>query len=79
LTGINSRATAPPGERDSHRRRHMPLELFRNDGHVCLMFSDLSGPSSEAVQANQFLVVDDGTSAIIASSQGPQGLLQQDR
>lgn len=43
----------------------MPVELFRRNGHLCLMFSDLSGPGEEAVQANQFLIVDDDTGAII--------------
>jgi flavorubredoxin len=43
----------------------MPVELFSTDGHRCLMFTDLSGHGDAAVQANQFLVVDDGTGAII--------------
>lgn len=43
----------------------MPLELFREDGHLCLMFSDLSSVDDGAVQANQFLIVDDGTGAIL--------------
>lgn len=43
----------------------MPVELFRQAGHQCLMFTDLSGPGEEAVQANQFLIVDDDTGAII--------------
>ncbi len=43
----------------------MPLELFRDDRHLCLMFSDMSGADGEAVQANQFLVVDEDTGAII--------------
>jgi len=43
----------------------MPVELYSQGGHKCLMFSDLSGPGSEAVQANQFLIVDDDTGAII--------------
>lgn len=43
----------------------MPVELFSQDGHKCLMFTDLSGSGGEAVQANQFLIVDDGTGAII--------------
>lgn len=41
----------------------MPTELFNDGRHKCLMFSDLSGP--DAVQANQFLVVDGDTGAII--------------
>jgi flavorubredoxin len=43
----------------------MPIELFNRGGHKCLMFTDLSGPGSETVQANQFLIVDDDTGAII--------------
>lgn len=43
----------------------MPIELFSADGHRCLMFTDLSGPGDAAVQANQFLIVDDDTGAII--------------
>ncbi|MDE2369239.1 MAG: FprA family A-type flavoprotein [Burkholderiales bacterium] len=41
----------------------MPTVLFDRDGHRCLMFSDLSG--DHAVQANQFLVVDGDTGALI--------------
>lgn len=43
----------------------MPYELFRSRDHVCLMFSDLCTEGGEAVQANQFLVVNDDTGAII--------------
>jgi len=43
----------------------MPVELFSEGGHRCLMFTDLAGDGGEAVQANQFLIVDDGTGAII--------------
>ncbi|NBD20935.1 MBL fold metallo-hydrolase [Aquabacterium fontiphilum] len=43
----------------------MPYELFRSPGHVCLMFSDLCNEGGEAVQANQFLVVNEDTGAII--------------
>ncbi len=43
----------------------MPIELFNRDGHRCLMFTDLSDEGGEAVQANQFLIVDDDTGAII--------------
>jgi flavorubredoxin len=43
----------------------MPVELFSQGGHKCLMFTDLSGPGNETVQANQFLIVDDDTGAII--------------
>jgi len=43
----------------------MPTELYRRDGHVCLMFSDLCSEGGDAVQANQFLVVNNDTGAII--------------
>ncbi len=44
----------------------MPVTLYQKDGHQCLMFSDLSDDhAGEAVQSNQFLIVDDGTGAII--------------
>ncbi|MBI5926185.1 MAG: FprA family A-type flavoprotein [Aquabacterium sp.] len=43
----------------------MPYELFRHKGHVCLMFSDLCDEGGGAVQANQFLIVNDDTGAII--------------
>ncbi|WP_294638379.1 MBL fold metallo-hydrolase [uncultured Aquabacterium sp.] len=43
----------------------MPYELFRQQGHACLMFSDLSNEGGEAVQANQFLIVDGDHGAII--------------
>ena len=41
------------------------IELFRNDHHACLMFTGLLQEEGEAVQANQFLVVDHGGGAII--------------
>lgn len=43
----------------------MPTELFRSGDHCCLMFSDLCDGSGEAVQSNQFLIVDGDTGAII--------------
>ncbi|WIT10200.1 MBL fold metallo-hydrolase [Paucibacter sediminis] len=43
----------------------MPVELFRRDQHVCLMFSKLSTEDGEAVQSNQFLLVNRGTGAIL--------------
>lgn len=43
----------------------MSTELFRQGDHLCLMFSDLCDGSGEAVQANQFLIVDGDTGAII--------------
>ncbi len=41
----------------------MALELYNKKGHVCVSFSDLV--TGEAVQANQFLIVDNGHAAII--------------
>lgn len=49
-------ASEPPGH-------PMLTELFNDGDHRCLMFSDLAG--GEAVQANQFIVVDQDTGAII--------------
>ena len=41
------------------------IELFNQDGHLCLMFAHLSDEGGEAVQANQFLVIHGDTGAII--------------
>ena len=43
----------------------MAIELYNKDGHVCLMFTPLGDEDGEAVQANQFLVVDQQQGAII--------------
>ena len=43
----------------------MAIELFNHDGHVCLMFAHLSDEGGEAVQANQFLVIDGQQGAVI--------------
>lgn len=43
----------------------MAIELFRNEHHACLMFTDLVEEDGQAVQANQFLIVDNGTGAVI--------------
>ena len=43
----------------------MAIELYNQDGHVCLMFSHLGSEEGEAVQANQFLIVDKDQGAII--------------
>lgn len=43
----------------------MAFELFRKGNHVVLMFADLSTEADEAVQANQFLIVQEDTGAII--------------
>ena len=42
-----------------------PIELYRDKNHACLMFTDLIEEDGQAVQANQFLIVDDDTGAII--------------
>ena len=41
------------------------LELYLDKNHACLMFTDLIEEDGQAVQANQFLIVDDDTGAII--------------
>lgn len=43
----------------------MPLELFRQGTHACLMFSHAGDEGGEAVQTNQFLIVDGDAGAII--------------
>ena len=43
----------------------MPIELFDNGRHKCLMFTDLGDGGGAAVQANQFLIVDGDTGAVI--------------
>ncbi len=44
----------------------MPVTLYNQNGHKCLMFTDLApDETGEAVQANQFLVIDDATGAVI--------------
>jgi len=44
----------------------MAIELFNNGTHQCLMFDDLVDDSTNsAVQANQFLIVDNGHGALI--------------
>ena len=43
----------------------MSIELYRDDHHLCLMFSDLIEEDGQAVQSNQFLVVDHGQGALI--------------
>jgi flavorubredoxin len=42
-----------------------PVELYRDEQHACMMFTDLVEEDAQAVQANQFLIVDHGTGAII--------------
>ncbi len=43
----------------------MPTALYDQDGHRVLMFTDLADAGDEAVQSNQFLVVDGDTGAVI--------------
>ena len=43
----------------------MPVELFHQGGNLRLMFTDLQQNHREAVQANQFLIVNGDTGAII--------------
>ena len=43
----------------------MPVELYRDTQHACLMFTDLIDGDAQAVQSNQFLIIDNGTAAII--------------
>src|SRR6218665_2797764 len=43
----------------------MTLELYRDRNHCCLMFSDLIEEKGHAVQANQFLLIDEDAGALI--------------
>ncbi|MCB1995138.1 MAG: FprA family A-type flavoprotein [Burkholderiaceae bacterium] len=43
----------------------MSTLLYDHDGHRVLMFSDLTDEAGEAVQSNQFLIVDGDTGAVI--------------
>jgi flavorubredoxin len=44
----------------------MAIELFNNGKHLCMIFDDLVDDSmGTAVQANQFLIVDNNHSALI--------------
>ena len=43
----------------------MATTLYDQDGHRCLMFTDLGDAEGEAVQSNQFLIVDGDTGAVI--------------
>ncbi len=43
----------------------MSIELFRQDRHVCVMFAHLGDEGGEAVQSNQFLLVNGDTGAIL--------------
>lgn len=52
-----------PSEEQDKKQMAIPIELFRKGEHRCLMFSDLG--HDDGVQANQFLIVDNGTGAVI--------------
>lgn len=41
----------------------MAIELYNQDNHVCVAFSDLV--TGKGVQSNQFFIVDDGVSAVL--------------
>lgn len=43
----------------------MAVELYNNQNHTCLMFTDLIQEDGAAIQANQFLIVNNGEGAII--------------
>jgi len=44
----------------------MPIELFNNGKHVCLMFTDLvEDEDGRTVQSNQFLIVDNGKGVLL--------------
>ena len=43
----------------------MPIELYRDESHACLMFTDLVEEDGNAVQSNQFLLIDHGCAAVI--------------
>ncbi|HZY18145.1 MAG TPA: MBL fold metallo-hydrolase [Ramlibacter sp.] len=43
----------------------MPIELYRDENHACLMFTDLVEEDGQAVQSNQFLIVDHGQGAVL--------------
>jgi len=42
-----------------------PTELYNDGSHICISFSDLVSEDGDAVQANQFLVIDHGQAALI--------------
>ncbi len=43
----------------------MSIELYKDDSHCCVMFTDLVPDGVDAVQANQFLIVDHGEGVIL--------------
>ncbi len=65
MTGVNSALRALHYSGSIPTETGMALELYNDGGHVCLMFSDLVQDEGEAIQANQFLVIDNGHGAVI--------------
>jgi len=51
--------------RAAARPHTMPVELYRDKTHICLMFTDLIEADAQAVQSNQFLIVDGDTGAVL--------------
>jgi flavorubredoxin len=43
----------------------VPIELYRDPQHACLMFTDLVEENGQAVQSNQFLIVDHEAGAVL--------------
>lgn len=43
----------------------MSVELYSDSNHTCLMFTDLIKEGEQAVQSNQFLIIDHGQGAVI--------------
>lgn len=43
----------------------MSIELYNQNGHICLMFADLADDRTGAVQANQFMIGDNKELALI--------------
>lgn len=43
----------------------MAIELFNENGHICLMISDMAEEEGEAVQSNQFIVIHDDVGVIL--------------
>jgi flavorubredoxin len=43
----------------------MPLELYNQDDHLCVMLHDLARDEDEAVQSNQFLIIDADHAALL--------------
>lgn len=43
----------------------MSVELYSDPNHACLMFTDLIKDGDQAVQSNQFLIIDHGQGAVI--------------